>query len=671
MIAPSRAARGAQGGRGASQIDDIEDLVATGALAVAAVAVGVALVAHVGAQVAAITFGGGAFSADLSESVEALLALPSDASDPAAAWPRSVATQLPGPVPYWGCTIAVLAALATLAGFAFRWWSGRHGRKGAFDAGEGGLARPRDTRLLAVRRPAAGRLTLGLHGRQLLAAEARSSLAVVGPTGCGKTIGFAIPALLEWDGPIIATSVKTDLLDATLTHRSSVGTVWIYDPTSCSGCTASRWSPLSACSDWVGAMRVATWLCEAAQPKSDTVADGDYWYSQARKGLAPYLYAAAKSGRTMSDVARWVDLQEEDEVQDALVDASGLDAQVAALRRGKRDEQIAETLSDEVDNQIMADARDRYRGGDGGRADAWIDQDLGAWPLRIQLQITQEMDAELTRRVDAQLRAEAREIRMTDGPPDRVLVSAQALWGKESRLKGSVFATMENVLAGYADPGVGESSASNEIDIAEWLNGNNTIFVVATAHEQARLRPVLSVLIQQAIRSAYDRANQSGGSLEHPCLVLLDEAGNIAPLRDLPGYASTARSHGITFVSIWQDLAQIKSIYGERAQTVLNNHRAKLFGAGIADDPTLEYVSRLIGDERRTEVNRSGDLHGPRRSVSEHTSWRRFAPVDAVRRLRTGEGILVYGSLPPVWLRLRSAAPKTDPGTRRSRSTLP
>jgi type IV secretion system protein VirD4 len=135
--------------------------------------------------------------------------------------------------------------------------------------------------------------------------------------------------------------------------------------------------------------------------------------------------------------------------------------------------------------------------------------------------------------------------------------------------------------------------------------------------------------------------------------VLLDEAGNIAPLRDLPGYASTARSHGITFVSIWQDLAQIKSIYGERAQTVLNNHRAKLFGAGIADDPTLEYVSRLIGDERRTEVNRSGDLHGPRRSVSEHTSWRRLAPVDAIRRLRTGQGILVYGSIPPVWLRLR------------------
>lgn len=86
------------------------------------------------------------------------------------------------------------------------------------------------------------------------------------------------------------------------------------------------------------------------------------------------------------------------------------------------------------------------------------------------------------------------------------------------------------------------------------------------------------MLLQEAIRTAYDAANRHGGALDHPCLVLLDEAGNIAPLKDLPGYASTARSHGITFVTIWQDLAQIKSIYGDRAHTVLNRPYAMKLG---------------------------------------------------------------------------------------------
>lgn len=646
-------------GQGPNPVDAIEDLLATVLLGAFGIFAAISLIALAGAEVSATVFGSGAFKGGLRDSFEALIALPGNVGHPAGAWPNRIAVRLPGAVAYWASTGLVLGAAAGVGWITFGWWTENRNGKGAFGAGEGGLARPRDTGVLAVRRPTPGRLTLGLHGRRLLAAEPQTSLAVVGPTGCGKTIGFAIPALLEWNGPIIATSVKTDLLDATLAHRNGVGTVWIYDPTSCAGLTSSKWSPLSACSDWVGAMRVATWLSEAAQPKADSVTDGDYWYSQARKGLAPYLYAAAMSGRTMGDVVRWVDLQEETEVEAALIEASGLDQQIATLDRQGRRDKLHAMYADEVRNETIADAKDRYRGAPGSREGRWVDQEFLLWPPGVRAQINQEIADTLAARVDAEFRAEARGARLTDGPPIRELISAYALWGKEKRLKGSVFATMENILVGYADPGVGDAASSSEIDIDAWLSGNNTIFVVATAHEQARLRPVLTVLIQQAIRAAYDLANQNGGTLDQPCLVLLDEAGNIAPLRDLPGYASTARSHGITFVSIWQDLAQIKSIYGERAQTVLNNHRAKLFGAGIADDPTLEYVSRLIGDERRTEVNRSGDIHGPRRSVSEHTSWRRFAPVDAIRRIKTGEGILLYGSLPPVWLRLRM---RTDAG---------
>ncbi len=131
------------------------------------------------------------------------------------------------------------------------------------------------------------------------------------------------------------------------------------------------------------------------------------------------------------------------------------------------------------------------------------------------------------------------------------------------------------------------------------LKREGPVYIVATAHEQARLRPVLTVLVQQALRVAYDRAARNGGGLARPALVMLDEAGNIAPLADLPGYAATAPSHGITFVTIWQDLAQIEAIYRHRAQTVLNNHRAKLFGSGIGDVATLDYLSRLVASTAR------------------------------------------------------------------------
>lgn len=633
---------------GGSGGDDLGPTLVLGGLCALA---GVALVTYLGAHLAARLYAGTVLPASFAETGAVLARLPAHLRDPAAAWPPAARAVLPGAVAYYACLAATtaVAALATAAGV--RAWRALDGR-GANALGvrpNAGFGRPRHLRRLVVRSATPGRITLGRVGRSLVACEPQVSLAVVGPTGCGKTAGFAIPALLEWEGPVIATSVKADLLAATLEHRRRRGTVWVYDPTRCSGAPASAWSPLEACGTWAGAMRVAAWLTEAAQPRLDSVSDGDYWYAQARKGLAPYLHAAAVSGRTMRDVVRWVDSQEVAEVEEALKSGEEVQRAVAAGLASPKAERLREALRETVRAATVVAIRRTLKDKAGG---AFASRPVSAWPIARQEELDERVEAEVETRVRSQVEAE---VLGSLGPTGLLdpLVAARALWGKEARLRGSVFATMENVLSGYADPGVGEAAEGRGIDLPAWLAGDNTIYVVATSHEQARLRPVLTVLVQQAIRAAYDTAAANEGTLPRPCLVLLDEAGNTAPLRDLPGYASTARSHGITLVSVWQDLAQVTAIYRDRAQTVLNNHRAKLFGTGIADEATLEYVSRLVGDERRTEANLSADLHGARRTVSEHTTYRRAAPADVVRRIRPDEAVLVYGSELPAHVRLR------------------
>lgn len=110
----------------------------------------------------------------------------------------------------------------------------------------------------------------------------RASLAVVGPTGCGKTIGFAIPAPLEWNGPIIATSVKTDLLDA---HASPT----VQQPELSLGlltrprAVGSQLRPgLRSAPAATGAARCACGdlVVRSGAAESQTASDGDYWYSQ-------------------------------------------------------------------------------------------------------------------------------------------------------------------------------------------------------------------------------------------------------------------------------------------------------------------------------------------------------------------------------------------------------
>jgi hypothetical protein len=419
--------------------------------------------------------------------------------------------------------------------------------------------------------------------------------------------------------------------------------VWVYDPErSADAGSSSPWSPLPGCEDWGNAMRLAASMIDAVQPARDNVEDANYWYSQAAKGLGPYLHAAALDGRGLVDVVRWVDTQDRRDVE-RILQRDLEPRRRRALNVIEDDPQLAERW-DELHDEAVTTFRRMLLHAPDDRADL-AELPLSEWPL--------DLVEALAGTVDDQWRAETAH---AAGDVEAPLAAARALWEKDPKLRGSVFATMEIVLRSWAEPSVGAIArpGRHAVDLDEWLAGDNTIFVVSTAHEQKRLRPVLTVLMQQAIRHAYDVASGApGGCLERPCLVLLDEAGNIAPLPDLPSYVSTARSHGISLVTVWQDNAQINAIYGARARTVLNNHRAKLYGSGLGDETALDYVSRLVGDRLETQRNVSTDLHGGRRSVSEHHAYRRAAPADVVRRIDRNEAVLIYGAERPARVRLR------------------
>jgi len=178
------------------------------------------------------------------------------------------------------------------------------------------------------RTPAGGRASLG----RLLAVEAGQSLAVVGPTQSGKTTALVVPAILGWEGPVLAASVKSDLLATTLAWRRTCGPTWVLDPTGSAGAPALPWSPLRTSRTWAGARRTAAALVEAAQGEA-TTADGEFWYAMAAKALAPLLLAASLSGRSMVDVVRWVDVQEVAEVSEVL-ERARMDEALQAARAG-------------------------------------------------------------------------------------------------------------------------------------------------------------------------------------------------------------------------------------------------------------------------------------------------------------------------------------------------
>ena len=168
--------------------------------------------------------------------------------DPGGAWQPAATELVPGPTAFYAVLVFLTLTAAFIVGYGWHLWQ-QNARK---DDDGARWAKPRDLKPLLVRRPQPGRLTLGTVNGRLVATEAQHSVAVIGPAGTGKTTGFAIPALLEWDGPVLATSVKGDLLEDTITHRRTIGETWVFDPVGSTAEPSAGWSPLHASSRLAG-----------------------------------------------------------------------------------------------------------------------------------------------------------------------------------------------------------------------------------------------------------------------------------------------------------------------------------------------------------------------------------------------------------------------------------
>jgi type IV secretion system protein VirD4 len=538
-------------------------------------AVGVGAAAGAGAlvwatgQAAGLAFGHTWLELSPADAAHILWHLPQHWNDPALAWPADLREPLPGPAGMYATFTGLVGGLAGGTAAVLRHLPGRaaghrpgHPRPAKHAAAL--WASGHELRLLTVREPEPGRVILGrtpgAFGR-LLAAEDCHSVLVFGPTGSYKTSALVIPAVLEWPGPLVATSVKPDLLRATLAHRARLGQVLVIDPLGASGVQPARWSPLASCSTWAGAQQMAVMLANAIEqtPTEEQRPEHRFWKTMGTKFLAPMLYAAATKGLGMTEVLHWLDSREDQEVKDILA-AAGVPAAV----------------------------------------DAWESSQY-----------------------------------------------------RTDRAVDSLYATAEEVLHVYGNEKVAASTEGHDLDLDADLEGDNTIYLYAPAHQQRLLRPLFETITQQVVAAAQERAAVSPDGMLSPRLGLfLDEAGNCAALSDLDVLATTARGQGIQLVTVWHDKSQLEARYGPKASTILNNHRAKLFLSGLADLSALELGARLIGDQALVERNRSMGSDG-RHSLNESTSYRPLLPVEDLRRLRPGEGVLLYGHLRPTPVRLR------------------
>ena len=175
-------------------------------------------------------------------------------------------------------------------------------------------------------------LYVGTDGRRLIWAGSQQAMLVLGPPRSGKTSCLVVPNVLAAPGPVLVTSTKPDVMQATLASRAQLGRCWLLDPTGTvplpAGANLIKWSPVQPSISWEEALVTARVMTTAARPHGSQ-GESAHWTERAEALLAPMLHAAAVSGQGMRQVLTWA-LRHDLHTPMALLARAGGDAALAS-----------------------------------------------------------------------------------------------------------------------------------------------------------------------------------------------------------------------------------------------------------------------------------------------------------------------------------------------------
>jgi type IV secretion system protein VirD4 len=596
-------------------------------VAVGGTVIGVGFVTWLGARIA-VTLTGGHINAGLDVWVRTTVRL-ARGQTPSEAW-GPAATGLPATWLYWTCTAIAFAAVAGLV--AVGWWvwrriggdAERKRRRFGQDT-DARQATARDVAPIVVDSivPPEGRMLLGrMAGTKLLLATEdrnrhqlrgkaarrqgnRGSVALIGPTGSGKT-ALAASAIATWDGPVVAVSVKRDLYDTTAAARANKGQIAMFDPGGATGLPTARWSPLEAVTSSSGALRTGRALAQAI-PRGG-VTNADYWAKHGEKLLAAFMAVAG-----LARLIRHPD---------------GTPVRTVSM------EQVASWVT------TMAIATDPAI------------NDLLRRGLHTDASLEVKLMARYASTTFTGIAKEDHKIRSS--------IYSTAALALDPWLEPSVAhsATASDRPFYWSDHHWDHAPQFINLD---WLvntpdGRSNTLYLAASQPEFERLSPVLGGLLAD-LKDSIHAGDIAGTRLKRPLLFVIDEAGQLE-LGWLPAEVSTIAALGAFFVTCWQSLSQMQHRYTSLADAVLSGHRTKCFFAGVDDLATTRYLSTLLGSEHVTRRGWSHDVpsafggnrNAGRRSVSVSQQREEFAPANALRQMYPGEAVLLHGTLPPIHL---------------------
>ena len=186
------------------------------------------------------------------------------------------------------------------------------------------------------------------------------------------------------------------------------------------------------------------------------------------------------------------------------------------------------------------------------------------------------------------------------------------------------------------------------IDFSKFAEGKQALFIKIPPETDA-YNGIATILIEQSYQALIKSANKTGLRLKNKVYYILDELGNIPPIPELATKITIARSYGIGFTLVLQDLEQLEHKYKKAKNTIMSSCKNKIY-IWTDDTKTNKAFSEMLG--KYTKYGKTASLNYAQNGTStvsirgETTAKNLKDPTD-LARLPYGKAILLQASLIP------------------------
>ncbi|MFD8248132.1 type IV secretory system conjugative DNA transfer family protein [Nocardia sp. NPDC059691] len=369
----------------------------------------------------------------------------------------------------------------------------------------------------------------------------------------GKTMAWAIPAMMSAWGPVLATSNRPDLYRHTVLGRRAHGQEWLLDPQGVTGTVqVGFWvNLLRQVTTLAAARKLASFFVSASKEKDARV--DSYFDGGAQDLLACYLLAAACAGGDLLHVAEWLGHDQ--------------DTTPALILKKRRKLRPAQRI---LEYQALYS---RQRDG------------LFDMARRFLNVLSDEVYAQMV------------------CPPIRRTITAH----ERSEHDIDIELGIDLHSPRHDLP---------EFDPREFVTSNDTLYALSIEGPDSAA-PLTAALVGQVLESAFTAARaRPDGRLAVPLLAVLDEAANCCPISLLPSYYTYAGGHGVILMTFLQVLEQGKDLWGENGLKTMRAQAIEVYGGGISDTEFLQQLSTVTDEHDVADRSHSVGPGGSNRTLT-------------------------------------------------------